>query len=115
MSWNALWSQIDPVCRKRYFTKSEYKRIRKECIRVNSTDLYKEFGTGMSYQEFYSMLKHHFYYDKYVCGHGIEFYYYIKFKDERQEHIDLDDVRYIIYAMGGQLCSTVYTKRLNEQ
>lgn len=101
MSWNTLWSQIDPVCLKRYFTKSEYKRVKKECIRVNSTDLYAEFGHGMSYKEFYVMLKEHMYYDKYVCRHGTEFYYYVKFKEPRQEYIDLDDVQYVIYAMGG--------------
>ena len=87
MSWKVLCSQIDPSCYKRYFTKSEYKRIKKNAIRVNSTDLYDMYGGDMSYQEFYTMLKNHFYYDKYVCEHGIEFYYYIKFSSPREENI----------------------------
>lgn len=101
MSWNALCSQIDPTCLKRYYNKSEYKRIKKTAIRVNSTDLYDEFGGGMSYKEFYNMLKQHLYYDKYVCDHGIEFYYYIKFNVPREEHIHHKDVQKIIKAIGG--------------
>lgn len=102
MSWNTLCSQIDAACLKRYFNKSEYKRIKKTSIRVNSTDLYEEFGDGMSYKEFYTMLKEHLYYDKLVCDHGIEFYYYVKFKVPREEQIKHKDVQYIIYAMGGK-------------
>ena len=101
MSWNALCSQIDPTCLKRYYNKSEYKRIKKTAIRVNSTDLYDEFGGGMSYKEFYTMLKQHLYYDKYVCDHGIEFYYYIKFNVPREERIHHKDVQKIIKAIGG--------------
>ena len=102
MSWNALCSQIDPSCLKRYFNKSEYKRIKKNAIRVNSTDLYEEFGHGMSYTEFYKMLKGHLYYDKYICYHGIEFYFYITFKVPREEHIRHTDVQEVINAIGGK-------------
>ena len=102
MSWKNLCSQIDPTCLKRYFNRSEYKRIKKDSIRVNSTDLYAEFGEGMTYKEFYTMLKQHLYYDKYVCDHGTEFYYYIKFKEEREEHITHKDVLYVVCAVGGK-------------
>lgn len=102
MSWKTLCSQIDPTCLKRYFSKSEYKRIKKSAIRVNSTDLYEEFGGTMSYKEFYTMLKEHLYYDKLICEHGIEFYYYVKFSIPREEYIRHKDVKYTIYAMGGK-------------
>lgn len=102
MSWKTLCLQIDPTCLKRYFNKSEYKRIKRSAIRVNSTELYKEFGGGMTYKEFYTMLKEHLYYDKLVCEHGTEFYYYIKFNTPRQECVSHDDLIYTIYAMGGK-------------
>ena len=102
MSWKNLCSQIDPVCYKRYFNKSEYKRIKRNAIRVNSTDLYDMYGGDMSYKEFYSMLKEHFYYDKYVCSHGTEFYYYIKFNVPQEEHIKYTDILYVVNAIGGK-------------
>ena len=102
MNWKTLCSQIDPSCYKRYFNKSEYKRIKRDAIRVNSTDLYDRYGEGMTYKEFYTMLKAHFYYDKYVCTHGTEFYYYIKFNTPQEECIKYKDVVYIVYAMGGK-------------
>ena len=102
MSWKTLCSQIDPACLKRYFTKSEYKRIKKIAIRVNSTDLYEEFGGSMTYKDFYTMLKQYLYYDKIVCDHGIEFYYYVKFNDPREEQIKYKDIQYTIQAMGGK-------------
>ena len=52
---------------------------------VNSTALYNVYKTmtkdPISYQEFYTMLRGKFYYDRYVCTHGTEFMYYVKFKD----------------------------------
>lgn len=102
MSWKTLCSQIDPTCLKRYFTRSEYKRIKKKAIRVNSTDLYEEFGGGMSYVEFYTTLKQYLYYDKYICEHGTEFYYYVIFNEPRKEYIRHNDIQRIIYAIGGK-------------
>lgn len=99
MSWKTLCSQIDPSCYKRYFNKSEYKRIKRSSIRVNATELYAMFGQGMTYPEFRTLLKEHFYYDKYVCEHGTEFYYYIAFKEPHEEHIKYTDVLYIISAI----------------
>lgn len=110
MSWKTLCSQIDPSCRKRYFNKSEYKRIKKDSLRVNATDLYAAYGNEMTYQEFYTMLKPMLYYDKYVCDHGVEFYYYVKGAGFTESPIP-DDVKYIIYAMGGKLCSMTYKKK----
>lgn len=101
MSWNTLCSQIDPACLKKYYTKSEYKRIQKIAIRVNSTDLYAEFGQGVSYQEFYRTLKQHLYYDKHICEHGTEFYYYVKFSVPREECIKYTDILRVVYAIGG--------------
>ena len=101
MSWKALCSQIDPACLKKDFTKEEYTRVKSDSIRVNSTDLYKEYGMGMTYQAFYNKLKECLYYDRLICTHGIEFYYYIKFKKPRPEVIREDDVIYTINAIGG--------------
>ena len=101
MSWKHLCSQIDPACLKHSFTADEYERIKSDSIRVNSTDLYKQYGRGMTYPQFYAKLKRYFYYDKWVCKHGTEFYYYVKFKKPRREYIMDTDVLYKINAIGG--------------
>ena len=101
MNWKNLCSQIDQSCVKRYFNRSEYKRIKRESVRVISTDLYREFGAGSTYQEFYAEMKQYFYYDKYICDHGTEFVYYIKFKDAREDTVNFPDLRCIINAIGG--------------
>ena len=44
------------------------------------------------------LLKDKFYYDKFVCEHGVEFVYYIKFKD-REERLTYDDLLYVIPAV----------------
>lgn len=100
MNWKNLCSQIDPSCMKRHFGVSEYERIQQESTRMNSTDLYKEFGDGYTYKEFYALLKQHFYYDKYICHHGIEFIYYIKFKKPREHTKEFLDLQTIVKATG---------------
>lgn len=102
MSWKHLCSQIDPACLKQSYTVDEYERVKDISIRINSTDLYKEYGGNLSYREFYAMLKQHLYYDKLICEHGIEFYYYVKFKKPRIEYIHDKDVLYTICAVGGK-------------
>lgn len=98
MSWKNLCSQIDPTCVKKDFTYEEYIGIKTQASRVNATDLYRTYGRGMTYPEFRMMLKGKFYYDKFVCEHGVEFVYYIKFKD-REERLTYDDLLYVIPAV----------------
>ena len=99
MSWKTLCSQIDPICLKREFTVDEYNTVRQQSIRVNSTSLYKEYGGNMSYEDFYRILKANLYYDKLVCVHGVEFYYYVKFLTPRKEYKETD-VLYEVRAIG---------------
>ena len=98
MSWKNLCSQIDPTCIKTDFTYEEYVKVKSSSSRVNATELYHKYGKGLSYPEFRMMLKEKFYYDKFVCEHGVEFVYYIKFKD-REERLTYDDLLYVIPAV----------------
>jgi CRISPR/Cas system-associated exonuclease Cas4 (RecB family) len=107
MNLNCLCSIIDPVCLKDEFTVEEYERIASVCVRINATKLYRIYtsmGGDMSYSDFYKDIKRMYYYDKYVCEHGIEFLYYVKFKDSAfvkiYERLPNDVIK-IIKAIGG--------------
>ena len=84
MSLNRFLSIVDPSCLKLNYDLDEYTRIKNTCSYVNSTALYKLYrveGGSMSYKDFYKNIKEYLYYDKYICAHGIEFMYLVKFKD----------------------------------
>jgi hypothetical protein len=99
MSWKNLCLQIDPMCTKRTYTKEEYQYVKSISIRINATDLYRMYGKGMPYREFYLKLKSMLYYDKYVCEHGTEYCYYVKMNNNIQESFHYDDVLYVIPAI----------------
>lgn len=105
MSLNCLCLIIDDSCRKKHFTVKEYERVSSMCDKVNSTTLYKwykQLGGNLSYKEFYPKLKELYYYDKYVCMHGIEYIYYVRYINGRyKEHLPKDVIE-IIKAIGGK-------------
>lgn len=64
-------------------------------VLVKATTLYQiykhnvfESEARLDMREFFRIAGQYFYYDKYVCEHGTEFYYYIVFNEE--------DVRYAL-------------------
>lgn len=109
MSWKTFCSMLSPTCLKKEFGEAEYINIKNTCDMVNSTtlyNLYKGVDTDpMSYKEFYAKLKEHMYYDKYVCAHGTEFLYYVKFKEIKVTTYIPTDVVYIVPAIGGFQCT----------
>jgi hypothetical protein len=53
------------------------------------------FGGGedrLSMKDFFRVASQYFYYDKYVCEHGTEFYYYIVFNEEDRMYILTKDI-----------------------
>lgn len=74
---------FDPSCWKLRYTQEELQNIKASCVVYNSTTLYTIYRVyvekPMPYKDFYPILKKYFYYDKYICRHGIEFLYYVKF------------------------------------
>lgn len=105
MSLNCLCWTIDAISFKKELTLGEYKHIKALASRVNSTTLYRWYimlGGDMSYKDFYQEAKRMFYYDKYVCKHGVEYIYYIKFKQgEFNDNLPTDVIK-VIKAIGGK-------------
>ena len=103
MSWNLFCSKVDPVSFKNVFSYDEYVNIKKACSMINSTSLYNVYRSmttdPLSYQEFYANLRNRFYYDRYVCAHGTEFMYYVKFKDVDVSSKEPTDVVEIVRAI----------------
>lgn len=100
MSLNNFFSMIDPRVLKEEYTHDEYVRVRKMCYRVNATTLYKlykEFTQeAVPYTVFYGMLKKHLYYDKYICYHGTEFIYYVRFKPDSNIYVNSETPRDVL-------------------
>lgn len=91
--------------------------------RIKATTFYQiykhnVFGTDgprLSMQEFYRVCGQYLYYDKHVCRHGTEFYYYVAFNDanpiyqatkdiilkriEANAPDTLNDLKYIVEAV----------------
>lgn len=102
MSLSCLCLIIDESCYKVYFTSNEYERIKSTCSLVNSTTLYrwyKQLGGTLSYKAFYPKLKELFYYDKYVCKHGVEYLYYVQYTNGSYKERLPKDVIEIIKAL----------------
>lgn len=84
---------IDTSIHKTEQTLEEYHRFRddSDILMVKATTMYQiykgqvfEADGRLSMREFYKACANYFYYDKYVCTHGIEFYYYVKFNEQHQ-------------------------------
>lgn len=70
----------------------EYKKVQDlhDVVQVKITtlyDLYKRYAnlhnvTPVPIKAFYQLARIYMYYDKYVCDHGTEFYYYVVFNQD---------------------------------
>ena len=84
-----LQAFISPVSYKVNHDLNEYHKIKSldNVVMVKATVFYQIYkhnvfgsdGDRLTLQEFYRICSQYFYYDKYVCEHGTEFYYYIAF------------------------------------
>ena len=105
MSLKHYCSIFKPSCIKRDFTMSEYLRVKRTCRRINSTESYDHYryvyGGKVPYVTFYNTLKCLLYYDKYICTHGTEFYYYVDADAFKCNSRLPTDVTKIINAIGG--------------
>lgn len=66
----------------------DYERIKSNSFAISSTDLYClyllscEGADVFDFKTFYTYTKANLYYDKFICTHGTEFYYYVMFKED---------------------------------
>lgn len=84
---------VSPRCHKLEHGLTELNEIKSTpgVVMVKATTFYQiykhnvfESNGRLSMQEFYQVCGQYFYYDKYVCTHGTEFYYYIVFNEYNQ-------------------------------
>ena len=104
MSLKHYCSTICKSCLKTHFNMREYKYVRKHGKLVCSTDLYAHYkhvyGGTLSYRSFYEAVKAMLYYDKFVCDHGVEYYYYVDGEGINASPVP-NDIQYVIKAIGG--------------
>jgi hypothetical protein len=81
---------IDVTSHKVEHTLEEFNKIQDSYL-VKATTLYQiykhnVFGQDerLSMREFFRVCGQYLYYDKYVCEHGTEFYYYVKFNENNK-------------------------------
>lgn len=83
---------INPVSHKVEHSPTEFERIKKltDVRMIKATTFYQIYkhnvyptsGKRLGMKDFFHACGQYFYYDKYVCTHGTEFYYYVAFNDE---------------------------------
>ena len=92
---------VSPSCHKLEHGLTELNEIKSTpgVVMVKATTFYQiykhnVFGSRgrLSIQEFYQVCGQYFYYDKYVCTHGTEFYYYIVFNELNQMYKITKDI-----------------------
>jgi len=80
---------ISPMSHKVQHDITEFDRMKKlsEIIMIKATTFYQIYKHNvypteekrLTMKEFFHVCGQYFYYDKYVCTHGTEFYYYVAF------------------------------------
>lgn len=69
-------------------TVSEYKRIQGQGLMIKATtfyQIYKELvREHLDLRDFYRVCGQYFYYDKYICEHGTEYYYHVIFNKDNK-------------------------------
>lgn len=113
---------VSPSSHKIAHNHEEYMQIKKKAKVIKATTFYQiyqhnvfETDGRLSMREFFRVCGQYFYYDKMVCTHGTEFYYYIIFNGNNpmyqltkalmQRRIDantpetLDDLEHVIEAV----------------
>lgn len=112
---------ISPRCHKVEHTFEELQTFKDDAVLVKATTLYQiyqhnvfEVDGRLSMRDFYRIAAQYLYYDKYICTHGTEFYYYVVFNTENltfqlTEELTLrrveanapdtlDDIEYVVHA-----------------
>lgn len=81
---------VSPVCHKRVHSWEEMNAI-PDPLLVKATTFYQlyqhnvfEGDDRLSLRQFFRVCSQYFYYDKMVCEHGTEFYYYVVFNEDNE-------------------------------
>jgi hypothetical protein len=93
---------IKPTSQKVEHSYDEYNLIKETpgVLLVKATTLYQiykhnvfgDVDDRLSMKDFFRVASQYFYYDKYVCTHGTEFYYYVIFNEEDRMYILTKDI-----------------------
>jgi len=85
---------INPVSHKVMHTPQEFNKIKKlsNVVMIKATTFYQIYkhnvyptsGDRLTMKEFFHACGQYFYYDKYICTHGTEFYYYVAFNNDNK-------------------------------
>ena len=79
---------VNPVSHKVEHNSTEFERIKKlsNVTMIKATTFYQIYKHNvyptddrLTMKEFFNACGQYFYYDKYICKHGTEFYYYVAF------------------------------------
>lgn len=82
---------VDTRCHKVAHSEREYDKIKDlpNVMMVKATTLYQIYKHNvypnegrLRMKQFFLAAGQYFYYDKYFCDHGTEFYYYVKFNED---------------------------------
>lgn len=92
---------INIVSHKVEHSVDEYRVLKGKpgVMMVKATTLYQiykhnVFGTDerLTMREFFRVCGQYLYYDKYICDHGTEFYYYVVFNEDNKMYISTKDI-----------------------
>lgn len=85
---------ISPTCHKEEHSLKEYESIvsRPNVHQVKATTLYHIYKHNvfsktdkrLNMKQFFHVCGQYLYYDKYLCEHGTEFFYYVEFNEENE-------------------------------
>lgn len=85
---------INPDCHKIEHNVEELDSMRDNAVLVKATTLYQiykhnVFDTDgrLMIKDFFQIAGQYLYYDKYICRHGTEFYYYVIFNENNPTYL----------------------------
>lgn len=87
---------VSPVCHKVNHNLEEFTALKhnENVVLVKATTFYQIYkhnvfgvdGRRLTIQEFFHICGQYLYYDKYICTHGTEFYYYVIFNEGNETY-----------------------------
>lgn len=85
---------VSPSSHKILHNSTEFQTVKEHpnVVMVKATTFYQIYkhnvfgrdGRRLTMQEFFRVCGQYLYYDKYICDHGTEFYYYVIFNDKNE-------------------------------
>lgn len=85
---------INPDCHKIEHNIEELNAMRNKAVLIKATTLYQiykhnvfETDGRLPIKEFFQIAGQYLYYDKYICKHGTEFYYYVIFNETHPTYL----------------------------